>query len=69
MQDVVDNLKIRETLHLKLVRIQVCLNGLFNYSSMIDIVFFFWWYNVTQMITSGNVNFDMFRFDNLGQML
>lgn len=36
---------------------------------MIDIVFFFWRYYVTHMITSGNIDFDMFRLDNLRQML
>ena len=36
---------------------------------MIDIVFFFRWYYITHMITPGNIDFDMFRFDNLREML
>ena len=37
----------------------------FNYSSMVDVVFLFRWDNITHVITSCDIDFNMFWFDDL----
>lgn len=70
MKYVVDNLQVREPLHLKLIRVQVCLDSLLNYRSVIYIIFLFgrdYFPSIGHATT--DVNFDVLGFDDLWEML